>query len=183
MKTLIIFITFSLTAAIMSAQKVTVLDEARLFYAPLNAEITQQEDSYVFKIHESANQKFAKDPIGFMKANFDIQRFINHTANENYDSYLVTFISRNGSLEADFDKKGRLLQTRQQFKNVVLPQEIRKDVFSAHNGWSLTKAKYSARTEGEVLAKANYSIQIEKGNEKQNLKIDARSSGIGVAVN
>lgn len=183
MKTLIIFITFSLTAAAMSAQQVTVLDEARLFYAPLNAEISEQGDSYVFKITESASKKFAKDPIGFMKANFDIKGFISHTAKRNYHSYLVTFISNNGSLEADFDKKGTLLETRQKFNNVILPSEIRNDVFSNYKGYSLTQAKYSARTKGEILTKAIYSIRVENGTEKQNLKIDARNNGIGVAVN
>jgi len=183
MKTLIIFITFSLTAAVMCAQEVTVLDETRLFYAPLNAEVSQQGDSYIYKIKETASQKFARNPIAFMKANFDIQRFINHTANENYQSYLVTFISNNGSLEADFDKNGKLLQTRQKFDNVILPSEIRKDVFSNYKGYSLTQAKYSARTDGEILAKATYSLRLENGKEKQNLKIDARRNGVGVAVN
>lgn len=183
MKTLIIFITFSLTAAVMCAQEVTVLDETRLFYAPLNAEVTQQGDSYIYKIKESASQKFAKNPIAFMKANFDIQRFITETAKENYHSYLVTFISKNGSLEADFDKNGKLLQTRQEFNNVILPQEMRNDVFKNYSGYSLTKAKYSARTKGEILAKATYSIRLDNGKEKQSLKIDARSNGVGVAVN
>jgi hypothetical protein len=183
MKTLIIFITFSLTAAIMCAQEVTVLDEARLFYAPLNAEVSQQGDSYIYNIKESASQKFARNPIAFMKANFDIQRFISQTAKENYHSYLVTFISNNGSLEADFDRNGKLLETRQKFDNVILPSAIRNNVFSNYKGYSLTKAKYSARTEGEILAKATYSIRLDNGTEKQNLKIDARSSGIGVAVN
>lgn len=183
MKTLIIFITLSLTTTLMCAQEVTVLDETRLFYAPLNAAISQKGDSYVFKINESASQRFAKDPIGFMKANFDIQGFINYTANEKYNGYLVTFVSRNGSLEAEFDRKGKLLGTRQQFDNVILPREIRNDVFSTYKGYSLTKAKYSARTKGEIIAKATYSIRLDNGKEKQNLKIDARSSGIGVAVN
>lgn len=183
MKTLIIFIMFSLTAALMCAQEVTVLDEARLFYAPLNAEISQQGDSYIYKIKESAGQKFARNPIAFMKANFNIQSFIRQTAKENYHGYLVTFISNNGSLEADFDKNGKLLQTRQQFNDVILPSEIRNDVFKNYSGYSLKKAKYSARTDGEILAKATYSIQLDNGKKKQNLKIDARSNGIGVAIN
>lgn len=183
MKTLIIFITFSLTAAVLCAQEVTFLDETRLFYAPLNAEVTQQGDSYIYKIKETASQKFARNPIAFMKANFDIQRFITQTAKEHYNGYLVTFISNNGSLEADFDKNGTLVQTRQNFENVILPSKIRNEVFSNYKGYSLTKAKYSARTDGEILAKATYSIRLDNGKEKQNLKIEARGSGIGVAVN
>ncbi|MAB58063.1 MAG: hypothetical protein CL524_11005, partial [Aequorivita sp.] len=75
MKTFVISILLSLTAAILSAQEVTVLDEARLFYAPLNVAVTQEGDSYVYNIKESQARQFARDPIGFMKANFDIQSF------------------------------------------------------------------------------------------------------------
>ena len=183
MKTLIISIMLSLTAAVISAQEVTVLDEARLFYAPLNVTVTQDGDNYIYNIKESQSRQFARDPIGFMKANFDIQSFINHTANKEYHSYLVTFKSTNGSLEADFDKKGNLLETRQQFKNVLLPADIRNDVYQDYKGYTLTKAKYTARTKGEIFANATYKIKLENGKEKQTLKIDARDSGVGVAVN
>ncbi|MCG2419234.1 hypothetical protein K8089_09385 [Aequorivita sp. F47161] len=183
MKTLIISIIFILTATVLSAQEVTVLDEARLFYAPLNVVITQDGDSYVYNIKESQSRQFARDPIGFMKANFDIQSFITHTADKKYHAYLVTFKSSNGSLEADFDSKGRLLETRQQFKNVILPANLRSDVHKAYQGYTLTKTKYTARTKGEILANAKYKIRLENGKDKQHLKIDAISSGVGVAVN
>ena len=183
MKTLIISIMLSFTAAVISAQEVTVLDEARLFYAPLNVTVAQDGDSYTYNIKESQSRQFARDPIGFMKANFDIQSFIAQTANKNYHSYLVSFNSANGSLEADFDKEGKLLETRQQFKNVLLPANIRNNVYKDHQGYTLTKANYSARTKGEILANATYKIKLENGKDKQTLKIDARESGVGVAVN
>ncbi len=183
MKTLIFSITFILTAVALSAQEVTVLDETRLFYAPINTVIAQDGDSYVYKVNDSKGRQFAEDPIGFMKDNFDIQTFINHTADKNYDAYLVTFISTNGSLEADFNKKGELLETRQNFKNVALPASIRNDVYNDYQGWTLTKAKYTARTKGEILANATYKIRLENGKDKQNLKIDAKNNGIGVALN
>ncbi len=183
MKTLIITITLILAGTILSAQEVTVLDETRLFYAPLNVAVDQDGDSYVYKVNESQGRQFAKDPIGFMNANFDIQSFISHTADKHYNAYLVTFISTHGSLEANFDKDGNLLETRQQFKNVALPAYIRNDVYQTYQGWTLTKAKYTARTKGEILANATYKIRLENGKEKQNLKIEARRSDIGVAIN
>ncbi|MEM0518155.1 hypothetical protein [Aequorivita flava] len=183
MKTFIISIMLSLTAAVLSAQEVTVLDEARLFYAPLNVNVAQDGDSYTYTINESRSRQFARDPIGFMKANFDIQSFIAHTADKKYHAYLVTFNSANGSLEADFNKEGELLETRQYFKNVLLPAEIRNNVYNDYQGYTLTKTKYSARTKGEILANATYKIKLENGKDKQTLKIDARDSGVGVAVN
>ena len=122
MKTFVISILLSLTAAILSAQEVTVLDEARLFYAPLNVAVTQEGDSYVYNIKESQARQFARDPIGFMKANFDIQSFIAHTAKKKYHAYLVTFKSTNGALEVDFDSKGNLLDAAQKRSVQLLPR-------------------------------------------------------------
>tara|TARA_R100000935_G_scaffold36316_1_gene57298 strand:- start:206 stop:757 length:552 start_codon:yes stop_codon:yes gene_type:complete len=183
MKTLFISILLCLTAAVISAQEVTLLDETRLFYAPLNVAVTQDGDSYIYKIKESHSRQFARDPIGFMNANFDIQNFIAHTADKNYNTYLVTISSADGTLEADFSKDGQLLETRQYFNNVLLPSKIRNDVFKNFRGYTLTKAKYSARTKGEILAKAIYKLKLENGKNKQTIKIDARDSGVGVAVN
>ncbi|MCG2432047.1 hypothetical protein [Aequorivita xiaoshiensis] len=183
MKTLFIFILLSLTTVAINAQEVTILDETKLFYAPLNISVTQEGDSYIYNIKESHSRQFSRDPIGFLRSNFDIQSFIAHTADSKYHAYLVTFKSTNGSLEADFDSNGRLLETRQQFKNVLLPPDVRNNIFNDYKGYTVTKAKYSARTKGEILTKAIYKIKLENGKNKQTLKIDALSSGIGVAVN
>jgi hypothetical protein len=183
MKTLVISFMLSLTALIINAQEVTVLDETRLFYAPVNAQVVQDGDNYTYKVREDQGRQFARDPIAFMKANFNIQNFIGHTAHKNYHAYMVTFKSTDGALIAHFDRNGKLLQTRQQFKNVVLPSNIRNNMHNTYKGWVLTKAKYTARTKGEILAKAVYKVRLENGSEKENLKIDARDRGIGVAVN
>ncbi len=183
MKTLIITLMLSLTALVIKAQEITVLDEARLYYAPVNAQVVQDGDSYTYKVRENQGRQFARDPIAFMKANFDIQNFIDHTAPKKYHTYVVTFKSDDGSLIADFDRYGKLLQTRQQFKNVILPANLRRDLYQNFEGYTLTKTKYSARTKGEILAKAVYKVRLENGSQKENLKLDARQSGIGVAVN
>ncbi len=182
MKTLII-LTLALTAFAVRAQEVTVLDEARIVYAPLSATITQQGDSYIYKINEGHNEQFAKDPIAFMKANFNIHNFIAEVANKNYDSYQVTFKSTNGLLVADYDKKGELLNTRQNFKNVVLPLDIRRDLHNTYKGWTLVKTKYTAKTKGEIIDKATYSVSLANGKQKENLKIDGKNRAMVVASN
>lgn len=183
MKTLIITLMLSLTALVMNAQEITVLDEARLFYAPVNAQVVQDGDSYTYTVKSKHGRQFARNPIGFLKANFDIQNFINHTADKNYHAFVVTLKSEHGSLVADFDEEGNLLQTRQNFKEVILPAEIRNDLYQNYDGYTVTKAKYAARTKGEILSKAVYKVRLENQGDTQNLKIDARDSGIGVAVN
>lgn len=183
MKTLIITLMLSLTALVMSAQEVTVLDEARLFYAPVNAQVVQDGDNYSYTVKSNYGRQFARDPIGFLKANFDIRNFISHTANEDYHAYVVTLKSEHGMLVADYDKEGKLLQTRQNFDEVILPAAIRNNLHQAYDGYTVTKAKYTARTKGEILEKAVYKVRLQHENDTENIKIDARESGIGVAVN
>lgn len=183
MKTLIISFMLFLGGLAVQAQDVTVLDEARIFYAPLNVSVTQEGDSFTYKIDEASTGQFAKDPIGFMKNNFDIHNFIAHVADKNYDAYQVIFKSNYGSLVAEYDKEGNLINTSQNFKNVVLPLNMRRELHETYKGWTLTKTKYSARTKGEILANATYRVQLQNGRQKQNLKIDAINEGIGVAVN
>jgi len=118
-----------------------------------------------------------------MNTHFDIQKVIEASEDKNYDSYLVTFKSDNGYLKADFDGEGELLETRQNFKNVILPLDLRIDIHSTYKGWTLVKTKYNAKTKGDLLVKAFYRVKLENGKQRQNLKIDARNQGIGVAVN
>ncbi len=183
MKTLIISFMLFLGGLAVQAQDVTVLDEARIVYAPLNAKVIQQGDNYIYKISDGNGGQFAKDPIAFMMANFDIQSFMAEVADKNYDAYQVIFKSNHGSLVAEFDKVGNLINTSQNFTDVVLPLNMRRELHETYKGWTLAKTKYSARTKGDILANATYRVQLQNGRQKQNLKIDAINQGIGVAVN
>tara|TARA_R100001369_G_scaffold83164_1_gene115228 strand:- start:1522 stop:2073 length:552 start_codon:yes stop_codon:yes gene_type:complete len=183
MKTLIISAFLCLSATILSAQEIMELDATELTYAPYNSSISQSGDSFTYKVSERFNGQFAEDPIAFMDAHFDIQKVINAAEDKNYDSYLVTFKSNNGYMRADFDGEGKLIKTHQNFKNVILPLALRKDMHNTYKGWTLVKTKYNAKTKGDLLVKALYRVKLENGNQRQNLKIDARDQGIGVVVN
>lgn len=183
MKTLMISVMLGLTVWMLNAQQVTKLNEARLFYTPQTAKMSQQGNSYVLKIPNAKNGQFAKDPIGFMNDNFNIHEFIKEVAHENYDFYEVTFQSSHGNLIANFNRHGDLLRTSEKFVNVALPAEIRNEIYSKYKGWTLVGTKYTSRTKGEILASANYKVHLQNGREKQDLKIDATHRGIGVALN
>lgn len=182
MKTLIISIPLILAVWVINAQEVTQLKEARVSYSSLKPDISQKGDVYIYKIPAEASVQFAKDPIKFMRMNFDIQKFIKEVAKENYDSYEVNFRGNNGSLMAFFDKKGKLIQTRENFKNVILPSDIRNNIYQDYKGWTVTDAKYYARTKGVKVASASYKVRLKNGNEKHTLYIDAVERDISVVT-
>ena len=174
MKTLIVNIILLLSISMLSAQEVTMLDATRLTYAPSSVSISENGDSFTYVIDENYNGQFAENPIAFMNSHFDIDKFIASSKNENYDSYFVTFKSKNGLLKADFDEHGKLLKTYQKFQDVILPIDLRRDMHSEYEGWTLVKTKYTAKTKGELIVDATYKVKLENGNKRQNLKFDAK---------
>ncbi|SDR96973.1 hypothetical protein [Gramella sp. MAR_2010_147] len=165
-------------------QEITQLEEAKVGFAPLDAKITRIGDSFSYTVEETYSGEFSENAIAFMKANFDIKNFIAEFEGDKYSSYLVTFKSSKGYLSADFNHEGELVRTSQKFKDIVLPLDIRRELYMANKGWTMTSNKYIASGRGDVLDNEVYKVKLEMGNQKRNVKLDPRSvSGIAVAIN
>jgi len=186
MKTLIFYLLLIAVTVVGHAQeqKITQLEEAKVGFAPLDAKITRIGDSFSYTVEEAYAGEFTKDALGFMKANFDIKNFIAEFDGNEYTSYLVTFKSNKGYLSADFNQDGKLVKTYQKFKDIVLPLDVRRELYMANKGWTMTSNKYIASGRGDLTEKEVYKVKLENGNQKRNIKLDPRSvSGNSVAVN
>ncbi|RZS90474.1 hypothetical protein [Aquimarina brevivitae] len=183
MKNLIIFLFAVVIAAVSQAQEVTQLDEVSIGFAPIDAKVIKTPDGFTFNSDKLSSRHFVSDPIGFMYENFDIENYIAALKKEDYDSYKVSLRSSNGSMVANFDESGNLISTHQSFTNVQLPHQIMKKVYKNYKGWTMTKNKYRASTKGEVINKEFYRITLQKGNKKQNVKLEGNKTGISVASN
>ena len=177
MKTLIFSLLFIAVTFVGTAQdqKITQLEEATVGFTPLDAKITQNGDSFSYSVNEAYSGEFSKDPIAFMKANFDINNFITEFEGDKYSSYQVTFNSSKGHLSAQFNSDGELVKTYQKFKDIALPVDVRRDLYMSNQGWSMTSNKYIASGRGEILEKEAYKIKLENGKQKRNVKLDPRS--------
>lgn len=170
MKTLIFSIAFVLCAGFSQGQ-IIELEEARIFF---NTGSLNDENSFNVTVHENYNGEFEKNPLVFMKKNFDIREFISRVQSEKYDSYLVSIRSRKGELQAEFDKVGNLLNTNQRFENIFLPRAIRHQLYREHKGWKMVKNVHIAKCWKGTVSKDFYRITVKNGDETKNLKIDAR---------
>lgn len=178
MKTFIILMLLLMATTVGKAQGILQLEEANVVYAPVEAKITKVGDSYSYKVKEAYTGEFLENPIAFMKANFDIKSFMADTAEENYDSYLVNFSCSKGYLKAHYNDKGELIRTSQKFKDILLPHEIRQEVYRNNTGWTVTANKYVASGKHDMLDKQLYRVKLEKGSQKRVLKIDPRRIGV-----
>lgn len=175
MKTLIFSLVLVLVASMGYGQKITELEEAKVGFAPLNVEVDESGDNFSYTVTESYAGEFVKDPIAFMKANFDIQNFIATHEDRDYETFHITFSSGQGYLKADFNRSGDLVRTFQKFKDIVLPHDVRRELYSSYKGWNMTSNKYVASGRGELLEKEVYKIKLENGKQKQNIKLDPKA--------
>ena len=173
MRTLFIYLVLIVWAGVMQAQEITELKEAKVGFAPLSSEVTQNGDSYSFKVNEAFTGEFENDAIGFMNAYFDIDNFIASVEDKNYIAYQVSFVSRKGQLVADFDQEGNLKKTSQRFKNILLPAELREELYRDHAGWTMVKNVRRSHGKNGLVEKDIYRIKLKNGNNSKIVKIDA----------
>ncbi len=183
MKTLIFSLLLIAVTTFSQAQEITELEEAKVGFAPLDSKIIRDGNSFTYRVGESYHGEFSKDAIGFMKANFDIQNFIAEFNEGNYNSYAVTLTSSKGFLSADFDKDGNLVKTYQKFKDILLPLDVRREVYMANKGWAMTTNKYVASGKGDLIETEGYKIKLQKGNQRKTIKLDPREGRTSVASN
>lgn len=176
MRTLFIYLVLVLWAGVSQAQKITELKEAKVGFAPLSSEVIRDGDSFSYKVNEAYQGEFENDALGFMNAYFDINNFMTEVKDENYDSYQVSFISKKGHLIANFDKHGNLETTSERFRNILLPANLREEIYKDHNGWTMIKNVHLTQGKSGVLNKDIYRIKLENGKSRKIVKIDVLSA-------
>lgn len=180
MKTLIFYLVL-LVFGTGHAQEFTELKEAKVGFAPLSSEVKQSGNKFSFNVKESYSGEFEKDPLGFMEAYFDIENFIDAVSHDNYDSYEVSFVSRKGILKADFNSEGELVRSSSRFKNILLPEKLRSQLYRDHKGWAMTKNVHVTRGNGGILSKNYYKIKLENGKDRRRITLEAPLGGTEVA--
>lgn len=172
MKTLFIYLVLATWAGVSQAQEITELKEAKVGFAPLSSEVVRDGNNYTFNVKESYTGEFEANPVAFMEAYFDVHNFISEVKDQQYDGYKVTFRSKKGHLQADFDKYGNLGATSERFKNIALPANLREQLYRDHKGWAMVKNVRITKGENGLVNKELYRIKLRKGNERKTLKID-----------
>ena len=176
MKNLILSLLLLVATASVQSQ-VTHLEEANVIYKPFDSEITQNQNQYSFAINEEYVGEFDKNPIGFMQSNFDIYSFM-RAIDQEYDTYEINFSSKKGRLMANYGKEGELLSTYQKFNDILLPLDVRREVFMKNKGWTMTGNKYIASGTANLLEKELYRIKLEKDGKKRIVKLDGKNVGL-----
>lgn len=149
-----------------------LLKEAKVDYTPESMKLDPNSHSYVVVLPEKVAGEFQKDPLNFMKKNFDVSKFIADNKNMKYDTFLVNFKSRKGYLAATFKSSGDLITSRQMFTDVRLPENARLEIQEKYHNASIVGNKYVASTKGWDIDKAYYKVKIKDGDKTRRLRIN-----------
>lgn len=164
------------------SQEVIQLEETTLTFEPTGQVVFEDYENGIVRVKEKFATQFQSDAIGFLKQNFDINKFREESGNLDGDVY-VTITSDRGALNAIFNKDNEMVKNYQKFKDVPLPFDVRNQVYAKYQGWTLTKDKYIAFGNEDNIDEEKYLVYLEKGKDREKIKITpARSSSTGVAL-
>lgn len=176
-----VIIGFFLLAFIATGNSQILLEEAKVDYKPVSMRVDSDTQTLVIKIPEKTVGDFEKDPLAFMKKEFDVSRFIEENSDLHFTEFQVNFVSKKGYLVARFDKNGDLISSKQRFKNIRLPLDVQEEVTRQSNGAVVSGTKSFANSKGWDINKEFYKIKLEDGNKIKRLRIDRKNNQLSLA--
>lgn len=185
MKRVILMLSLILGMSAMYGQEIIQLDEARLSFNPDAIVVNSDLGTVKCFVKENYVGEFSKNPIQFMKQNFDFKDFLSAVLNaDEFDEYVVTFNSKKGYLEAIYTNEGDLVQTLQKFNDKILPLDLRRQVYTDNKGWTMVSNKYVASGKSDQIDKEYYRIKMKNGSKSKSIKIvPGATTIVGVVSN
>ncbi|MCJ7757025.1 MAG: hypothetical protein MUP24_02680 [Gillisia sp.] len=187
MKNVIFYSLLLICVISVKAQEVTQLEATTVTFI---TDGISHMDNDAFIVRENYAGEFSENPVKFMNQNFDIKSYISYLElkrsmdpkKSHNESYEVTFSTSKGDLVAKFSKDGELVETSQNFKNIVIPSNIREELYASYKGWSMVKNTYTASGKSDQIDKEQYRIKLKNGNRSQIVKIVPNRAGSDVVA-
>ncbi|OBX23141.1 hypothetical protein LX77_00200 [Gelidibacter algens] len=89
------------------------------------------------------------------------------------EPFKIVFRGSKGHIIATYDNNGKILKTKEQYKDIKLPKHLMKSVLSQYPNSGLLKVVYTVNYNDQKEVEKTYEIQIMNNNIKKNLKISS----------
>ena len=173
MKTLNFYLLLLSCVFSVNAQQTNQPENAGEEIRPIELVPTSNMHTYKCIVDAAYTKAFTENAIAFVEENFSIHDdYLPLVKNHKHVSYLVTFANAHGFLEVTYNQKGEPIRTRQRFRNIIVPQNIRHELYKKYKGWRMVKNTYKALGGNSGLEKEVYRIKLKKGKKSQIVKID-----------
>ena len=107
-------------------------------------------------------------------ANYDVRLNPDFSEDVTTATFEMAFSNSKGSIEAFYNKQGKIASAYERFRNILLPNAIQRKLYQAHKGWTMTGNLYASAYEGDDLIDRSYKIQVVKGNDTKNVVFHIR---------
>lgn len=172
MEKTVILVAFLFSALMCNAQEIIELQEAKVGNNISTTNIINRGNHFSVNIKETSQGEFERDPVAFMNNYFDIHHLIDKIGDKRFLSYHVTFRSTKGDLNAKYDQDGNLVSTSLKLENVLVPHELKHQLYRDHKGWEMVKNLRVAKGKKGVSEMDYYKITMKNGNKKKNFKVN-----------
>lgn len=172
MKKLLLILVFCGFTAAGQNQKAIRLDELKLEGpSAISLKVDTYTNDVTILVSESAAGEFKKDPLIFVQNHFDAKKFILENELRKIDFFTVTFRSASGYVNAKYDETGAMISTYQNFRDIIMPLEVAREVFRDNYGWTMVSNKHVTKTKGTETVKEVYKVKLKNGNKTKNLRL------------
>ncbi|NAS12270.1 nicotinate-nucleotide adenylyltransferase [Poritiphilus flavus] len=119
-------------------------------------------------------QEVASIPVQMLErkvASYDIKN--SDIYHDEYDYYEVAFYIPEGKILAAYDKDGQLMRTAEKFRDINLPNTVKKAVLDRFPGWTITKDIYLVNYHDKKGVTKKYKLKLVNGDKVLRVKTDA----------
>ncbi len=83
----------------------------------------------------------------------------------------MVFKNAHGQIDAFYDVSGKVISSFEKFRNILLPETIRDQVFHDNLDWEMISNQYSSSYSDENKIKRTYKIKLRNGDHKKDIVI------------
>ena len=164
-----------------TGQSQILLEEANVIAKKPTMKIDVRTNALVVQIPEKVIGEFQKDPVRFVRNNFDSAQLALDNKDSEYDSYEINFRSTKGHLLARFDDKGEIISTFQKFRDVALPEAARTQINQKYGNCKFLSNVYVGKTKKWDMKKEFYRVKIMDEQKVRRLKVNKYPDKIVIA--
>ena len=103
-------------------------------------------------------------PVEYEEGYSLLNKEINST--DDYDTYNITLIGRDGEMSATYNNNGKLLSSTEHLRNVAPPEAVRLAIAKEFPGWTLEKDAFNMVRYENGRKVEHFRMVLAKGNEK-----------------
>ena len=136
------------------------------------SEVTVYAANYKY-LNDVNTQEVASIPVELLErkvASFDVKN--SDFYQDDYELYNITFFIPEGKILAAYDKDGKLVRTAEKFKNINLPNVVKKSILDRFPEWTITKDIYLVNYHANKGVSKKYKLKLENGDKTLRIKVD-----------